>query len=244
MVQSVERAFHILEHIADRSETGEVCSVSSISNALDLKIPTVHNLLKTLIKLGYVEQDAANKYHLGGNALRFGAATDSQLVDAARGKIESLVKQINETVILIIFHGDKRHTLLIQECSRELRVRPDSGANDNFCQTATGLSIMSGFSEQQLTSFIRRIHRPEGLCPFESEEELLARLAAIRECGYAEIVKEEYTVVGVPLISPELGLYASLGSFVPSVRYTPETTRAIISQLQQTADSILVQLQY
>lgn len=244
MVQSVERAFHILEYIADRADAGEVCSVSSISNKLDLKLPTVHNLLKTLIKLGYVEQDTANKYHLGSNAMRFGAATDSQLVDAARPKIEALVKMINETVVLIVFHYDKRHTLLIQECTRELQVRPDSSANDNFFQTATGLAILSGFNELQLKRLVSSIERPDALLPFKSLEDLQGRLQKITEQGYIEIVKEEYSVLGVPLISREFGLYASLGSFVPSVRYTPDAIKKIIRGLQETANSILTQLQY
>ena len=71
MVQSLERAFKLIEILdAADSETG--VGVQALSNEVGLKLPTVHNLLKTLIKLGYVKQNSEGKYILGPKSYSLG----------------------------------------------------------------------------------------------------------------------------------------------------------------------------
>ena len=59
-VQSVERVFELLELITDAG--GEV-TLSELSNATDLPLPTIHRLLRTLVSLGYIRQLPNRRYH-------------------------------------------------------------------------------------------------------------------------------------------------------------------------------------
>ncbi|MBV8280805.1 MAG: IclR family transcriptional regulator [Candidatus Eremiobacteraeota bacterium] len=69
-MQSVERTLDILESLVDfGSEVGLV----EISQAVTLPLATVHRLLGTLIRRGYVKQNRQNrKYSLGFRALQMG----------------------------------------------------------------------------------------------------------------------------------------------------------------------------
>jgi DNA-binding IclR family transcriptional regulator len=65
-VQSVERAAAIMRLLAAR----DVRQLGELSAALGLSKSTVHGIVRTLVQVGFVEQDAASGgYRLAGNAL-------------------------------------------------------------------------------------------------------------------------------------------------------------------------------
>ena len=66
-VQSLERAFAILETMAD---AGGVISLSQLANDAQLPLPTIHRLVRTLVDLGYVRQEASRQYSLGPRLMR------------------------------------------------------------------------------------------------------------------------------------------------------------------------------
>lgn len=61
-VQSLERAFDLLERMADAG--GEV-GLSELSVSSGLPLPTIHRLMRTLVACGYVRQQANRRYALG-----------------------------------------------------------------------------------------------------------------------------------------------------------------------------------
>ncbi|MFI9508710.1 IclR family transcriptional regulator [Nocardia sp. NPDC052566] len=71
-IQSIERAAAILRLLARGS--GRL-SVGEIAGALGLAKPTAHGILRTLLGVGFVEQDpATGKYQLGAAMLHLGAS--------------------------------------------------------------------------------------------------------------------------------------------------------------------------
>jgi len=71
-IQSIERAAAVLRLLAHGS--GRL-GLGDIAAALDLAKPTTHGILRTLLGVGFVEQDAATgKYQLGAAVRRLGAA--------------------------------------------------------------------------------------------------------------------------------------------------------------------------
>ena len=61
-VQSIERAFDLLEMLAD---AGEPVGLSELATVSGLPLPTVHRLMRTLVHRGYVRQEASRRYALG-----------------------------------------------------------------------------------------------------------------------------------------------------------------------------------
>src|SRR5512133_589754 len=65
-VQSIERAFDLLEMLAD---AGGALGLSELSTVSGLPLPTVHRLMRTLVNRGYVRQEASRRYTLGSRLI-------------------------------------------------------------------------------------------------------------------------------------------------------------------------------
>ena len=61
-MQSLDRAFAILEAMAD---AGGIIGLSQLAEKADLPLATIHRLVRTLVDLGYVRQEASRQYSLG-----------------------------------------------------------------------------------------------------------------------------------------------------------------------------------
>jgi DNA-binding IclR family transcriptional regulator len=66
-VQSLDRAFAILETMAD---AGGIIGLSQLAEKADLPLATIHRLVRTLVDLGYVRQEASRQYSLGPRLMR------------------------------------------------------------------------------------------------------------------------------------------------------------------------------
>ena len=61
-VQSLERAFLILETMA---EAGGTLGLSQLAGRVHLPVPTIHRFVRTLVDLGYLRQEPSRQYALG-----------------------------------------------------------------------------------------------------------------------------------------------------------------------------------
>src|SRR2546423_15058567 len=68
-VQSIERAFDLLEMLADADGALGLSELAAVSG---LPLPTVHRLMRTLVNRGYVRQEASRRYTLGSRLIRLG----------------------------------------------------------------------------------------------------------------------------------------------------------------------------
>lgn len=108
MIQSIDRAFDVLEALALADDD---LSVSELSEQLDLPIATVHRLLASLAARGYVTQEpTTRRYGPGPRLLEIAAqAARSKrfdLVRIARAELMKLTAETGETSNLIIRQGD------------------------------------------------------------------------------------------------------------------------------------------
>lgn len=113
-VQSIERAAAILQLLAaspDRLSLGDVAA------SLDLAKPTTHGLLRTLVDVGFVDQDrSSGRYELGPGLLRLGGSylDGNELRARALNWADALASRTNESVrigtlyggaVLVVHHG-------------------------------------------------------------------------------------------------------------------------------------------
>src|SRR6188508_2002288 len=79
-VQSIERAFTILETLASG---GGVMGLSALAAESGLPLPTIHRLVRTLVDLGYVRQEPSRQYALGPRILLLAESASSMLSSVA-----------------------------------------------------------------------------------------------------------------------------------------------------------------
>ena len=85
-VQSIERAFSVLEMMAD---AGGTLPLSHLANQSGLPLPTIHRLLRTLVDLGYIRQESSRQYTLGPRLIRLGDVSARMLSVWARPYLAS-----------------------------------------------------------------------------------------------------------------------------------------------------------
>src|ERR1700758_2990127 len=80
-VQSIERAFDLLEMLAD---AGGALGLSELAATSGLALPTVHRLMRPLVNRGYVRQEALRRYSLGSRLIRLGETSSRMLGTSLR----------------------------------------------------------------------------------------------------------------------------------------------------------------
>src|SRR5690349_5616028 len=103
-VQSLQRAFELLEHLAD---TGGEASLSELATLSGLPMPTIHRLIRTLVDLGYVRQNTNRRYALGARLIRLGENASMQFGSWARPLLAELVDEVGETANLAVLERDE-----------------------------------------------------------------------------------------------------------------------------------------
>jgi IclR family transcriptional regulator, acetate operon repressor len=68
-VQSIERAFSLLEMMAD---AGGTLPLSHLANQSGLPLPTIHRLLRTLVDRAYIRQESSRRYAFGPRLITLG----------------------------------------------------------------------------------------------------------------------------------------------------------------------------
>jgi DNA-binding IclR family transcriptional regulator len=103
-IQSIERAAAILRLLSGRSRR---LGVAELAGELGLPKGTVHGILRTLVDVGFVEQDAeSGKYQLGAALLHMGSSylDGNELRTRALNWSDSLAARSNESVRIGTLH--------------------------------------------------------------------------------------------------------------------------------------------
>jgi DNA-binding IclR family transcriptional regulator len=110
-VQSIERAAAILHVVAG---SGGTLGVTDIAEAVGLAKTTAHSLLRTLLLVGFVEQDAATGRYSLGSALRARASNWADALAARSGHAVRLATLAGDEVVVVhhVFRPDDSAQLL------------------------------------------------------------------------------------------------------------------------------------
>jgi len=202
-VQSVERAFAILEAMAE--ENREI-GVTQLSERLSLPAPTIHRSMKTLVALGYARQNDSRRYSLGSRLLYLGDSAARGMASWAKPTLLALSNECGETVNLATLEGDlvvytaqspSRHSMrMFTEVGR--RVLPHS--------CGVGKAIMSQLDDDEARKIVKHTGMPKFTpTTITTWPALKEELALIRKNGYA--MDEGEQELGVRCIAvPVLGM--------------------------------------
>ena len=185
MIQSVERAIRVLEAF---SPAVPRLTLSDLARRLGLPKSTVHNILKTLIALGYVERVDGDRYALGTApvALAQSSRVCVELRDRAAPLLRELADVAHETVYLTSFDTD--HVLYVYAIETRSRLLARSAVGDRgplHC-TAVGKAVLAALPLDAVAALVER----RGLERFTPQtivdaSALAADLERTRARGYA-----------------------------------------------------------
>ncbi len=243
MIQVVNRALDILEHVAKNRERDH--SLSEIADQFGLHRATCANIIKTLVNRNYLEKmDRRRGYRLGRMAYYLGGnySFKRDLIEAAAGTMKQFRKKLNEGCILAVLRKNNRVIIHEEKSFHELRVH--NIREKNAYDTSTGRLILAYLSKPDQHRYVQKYGLPgQGIWPeVEDEEDLINALARIKKRGVAKQVSAAHIVgLAVPVVQGG-GQVAALGIYLPESRFLPSKRDYILSELRQAAEQIHQQL--
>jgi IclR family acetate operon transcriptional repressor len=236
-VQSVERAFGLLEILGER---GGEAGISELADASGLALPTIHRLIRTLLRLGYVRQLPSRRYAFGPGLVRLGEQANALMATWARPALERLERSVRETANLAVLDGDMV-TYVAQVPSRhQMRMFTEVGRRVYPHSTGVGKALLAQLPDDQVIEIVRRTGLPRYTAnTIVDEAALLADLAAIRARGYS--IDEGEQEVGVRCFAIAVPGPASMTAVSvsgPNSRITLESADWIVPALNETAQSL------
>jgi len=238
MIQSLERAFGILQILAEKPETHR--GLAEIADRIGLNRSTCANLLKTLVGLGYAEQAAPRRGYIPGPMVYYLARSGpyrKDIISPARPILAKLAHSLSETALIATFRMGKRFVLCQVDGNSVLTVRDEYLLRDDIYKTSTGRLLIASLSGEELASFVQLNGLPDNTWPgVRSLEDLKRELAVIAR---EKIVVTPGPTIGIAVpIFEDRSIVAALGVFLPSSRFDKRRKTAIIAEMRRTAGEL------
>lgn len=236
-VQSVDRAFTLLERLADAKGA---LTLSELAELTELPMPTIHRLLRFLTNQGYVRQEASKRYALGMRMIRFGQSASRGLGSWATPYLSRLVEKYGETSNMAMLEGDSCIYVAQVPSPQAMRMFTEVGRVVMPHCTGVGKAILSMLNDEQAASLLRRTGMPARTDhTLVTPDAMLTALAQARDRGYAlDDGEQELGVrcVAVPLLG--LPFLAAISISGPSSRVTMEDVPRIAPDLRAVAEEL------
>ena len=227
-IQSAERLFKVLETLAQE----ESMNLTELSNRVGLHKSTVHRLLRSLICLGYAEQDpVTSHYQLTYKILALSSAcySKNRLLKRLHPFLEELCSQCHETVHLVKLEGNQILYLdKVESYDYSYQMYSRIGVfNDLYC-CATGKALLAALPDEKIVSVWSSL-KPVQKTPYTitSLDAFLENIREVQRLGYASDRQEA-----------ELGLY-SIGAALKDFSGSCQYAISITAPMTRITDAVL-----
>lgn len=239
MIQVIHRALNILELVAKDRE--KEYGLSEIADRLGLNHGTCANIIKTLVVRNYIEQVGKKRgYRLGLQAyyLTDNFSNKKELLRVSVEPMIALRAKLNESIILAIMKDNMRITLHQELSTHELQA-VTGNEELNIYLTATGRMILACMTPDEQDIFIQKFGLPNERWPeIKNKEDLISELCKIKEKKLSAHFADSHIVgVGAPVYKNDK-IVASLGIYLPEVRFTYKAQEQIFVEISKTAQQI------
>jgi IclR family acetate operon transcriptional repressor len=236
-VQSVDRAFSLIEHLADG---GGSLTLSELGTRSGLPMPTIHRLMRSLVAQGYVRQEPSRRYAIGPRMIRLGEAASRMLGSWAAPRLSTLVERFGETANMAMRDGDSAVYVAQVPSPQSMRMFTEVGRTVMLHCTGVGKAILSQQADDEVTATLKRTGMPARTeHTITTPAKMLEELDAIRTRGYAiDDGEQELGVRCVAAPIPGLPFLAAVSVSGPSSRVTIDEVDVIAPVLQRAADDL------
>ena len=236
-VQSVDRALDLLEALA--GSDGEV-SITALAARTKLHVSTVHRLLATLLRRGYVRQNPdTSRYYAGAkvSTLAEGRSRYNELRLAARPLLQALVEATRETANLSVLDDTMAVYIETAASPQVVRLFTVVGNRVPLHATGAGKAILASLPQARRDALLDRSEmRPLTAKTLIDRASLARALDEARERGYA-LDDEEYDEgvrcvavavgpIGAPIAAISISGPANRLSKQRCIEFVPQMRRA------------------
>ncbi|HWR60986.1 MAG TPA: IclR family transcriptional regulator [Clostridia bacterium] len=246
-VAVLEKALNIIEYL---SKYPYGLPLSRIARDVGINKSTVFQILNTLRIHGYVAQNTTtNDYRLDYKFLTFSQIfNDLDVKTIARPFIQKLTDKTGLSVNLAILDSNTSLNIDRTDASRlnSIRIETIVGFRTALYCCATGKAMLSGFSDEELNSYIENTNFvPRTKHTITDQAELRSQIEKIRETGYSiEDMENEDNIVSIaaPLKNASCKVYAAISFISIKALMTDEVIKELGEQLIECARDISKEL--
>lgn len=241
-VKALERALDILEAFSlEKSEL----SLSELSRKVNLSPPTVSRLTQTLIKRGYLIQNASNKkYRLSFKLLDLVAIIHASLDlhQTAFPIMSKLRDKLKETVYLDVIEGDERVCIISLPGIHPVRTVVPLGQRSPLYAGADSRMLLASLDDEEIESYLNRV---EFKCfasnTITDKEKLWKEIHLTRLMDMAVSVNEFHpgsACISVPIRDYSTKVIAALSVSFPGSRANKSNIENYAAALRKAARSM------
>ena len=224
-IEVAPKLFSVLEYLVREDANQHAVAVREMAKALPLARTTLHRILNTLEKIGYIEKaDKKAHYRLGQ---KFHELTEPgshfrRLVSLAKAVMVDLMIRFSETVNLGVLDEGEVSYVDVIESPRSLRTAANAGDRNPVHSTSLGKTLLAFMPDEEVEKILQN-HPMIKLTPktITQKKHLLENLAAIREQGIALDLEENVegvTCVAAPIFDQHGRIVAALSISGPTTR--------------------------
>ena len=246
-IQSLDRAFSILDVLAEGGEAG--VSLTRIAESVGINSSTARHLLATLIARRVVEQDpVSRRYRLGVHLIELGnsARASTSLARLAHPYVERLWEITGEAVSLIVFHGLLRAPLLGLQSRQLLHAQSAPLNTYTLHATGSGKVLLAYLPERELREYLN--HAPLERftnTTITDPDALRQELSRIRATEVAMDCEEHgvgVRCIAAPVRDAQLRVIGCLDLVFPAFGLTEERLQQMMVATRQNAADLSAQL--
>ena len=233
-VQSLERAFGILETMAN---AGGTLGLSQLATRVHLPLATTHRFVRTLVDLGYLRQEPSRQYALGSKLIWLGESSAHMLGTWARPYLADLVESLGESANLAMLDGDQIVYLGQVQSRQSMRTFTEVGRRVSPHCTAVGKVLLALMDPADVQALLSRTGMPGLTEHTVTEPEVLAaELEQVLARGYAmDEGEQELGVRCVAVAVPRAPSRIALSVSGPATRMTDDLVARAVPELTDAA---------
>ncbi|MFC5652215.1 IclR family transcriptional regulator [Paenibacillus solisilvae] len=250
MTGVIGKAIHILDSLVPQGMEKEL-SVTEISRMLDMPVQSVHRILVSLSRHGFVAQNSkTKKYKLGLSLMKYGFLMWDSLMfrSVARPYMEELSRKTRETVYLASRENDEGVYIDSIDSPQILKISEPIGLRLPLYIGASNRVILAYLPARLQEHLIQHVCWDEvpSLKPL-SYDYIKQNLVQIRSLGYAVTTGEATegtTGIAAPIFSYEKTVVGSINVAGPELRFSADTIAKYSFYVKKYANLISSELGY
>ena len=240
-VQSLQRGFKILYHVAGRSDG---CSVAEIAAGVGLKEITAYKLIRTLEAEKFLQRlGPPLRFTLGRSVHELKHLDDERVLLTEAGKaLLAAQRELPDAscVLLQVEAGNTYQRMRVdpEHYGRLLRMR-DYQVH-SYEKASSLLFLAYGSAEEREQFFAKHPFEQEGRAYWKSRFELDQFLAGVRRRGWSqpEFGGDIYFRLAAPVWSPAGRVISAAGCFAERAGLTKVMKRRMVAQCRRTAQAV------
>lgn len=240
-VQSLERAFAILEAVA---ASDEPVGLAELSRTTGLHTSTAFHLIRTLVHLGYVRQDESKRYRVGPRLFMqaAGAFTENTLVDLAQPHLRRLADETGETAHLAVRADNGIAVIAKVEARSPIRSSERLGIIRPAHCTALGKVFLAELSAHEFDHWLAAAplaaFTPKTITDRKTLRAEIARVAVDGNASDDGEFNEELRCIAAPVRNFTRRTVAAIGVSGPVWRVTRKDLAQLGTQVAATAAAL------